>query len=200
MTRHSGSKLKRGIANTFGAFGYLFCSLQWFWVVMLYLTVVQSAVSWLTPPVNEQAPQLPRLTVALPNQVELVIIVVVVVVMVALTIYGLVKLPFSLAKAGRKTVHKTTEKVVPIVIKAQHKKDTKKQRKLLTVRIRLVMKLLLIFVPIVLTASSGILQELPIGHLVAVTIGGGIAAMSILMFAIQYLLAVWLRVTTSELW
>lgn len=200
MTWQPKSRFKRTIANTFGAFGYLFCSLQWFWAAMLYLTVIQSAILWLSPPANEQAPQLPRLAFAIPNQVELVIMAIVVVVMVALTIYGLARLPFSLAKAGRKTVHKTTEKVVPIVIRAQHKKDTKKQRKLLTVRIRLIMKLVLILVPIVLTASSGLLHELPIDYLIAVTIGGGIAVMSVLFFVIQYLLAIWLRVTMSDLW
>lgn len=200
MTRRSSLKFKRSIANLFGAFGYFFCSLQWFWVVMLHLTVIQSAVLWLSPPANEHAQQLPRLTFTLPNQIELIIIVVVVVLMVALTVYGLVKLPFSIAKAGRETVHKATEKAVPIVMKAQHKKDTKKQRKLLTVRIRLILKLLLIFTPIVLTASSALLNELPIDYLVAITIGGGMAAMSILLFVVQYVLAGLLHVEMGDLW
>lgn len=188
------------MTNTFGAFGYLFCFLQWLWVTMLYFTVIQSVLLLLFPPPSEQAQQPPSLVFTPPSQLELIIVIIVVVLMVLLTIYVLIKMPLTIAKAGRKTVHKTTEKVVPLAIKAQRKKDTKKLREWLSVKIVFVLKVLLVGIPAILAVGSWLLEEPPIDYVITVVIAGGLAGLSVIFFAAQYLLAALFRIKLSNLW
>lgn len=200
MQQKTKSHLKRGSANTFGAIGYVFCSLQWLWVIVLYFSVIQPALLLLSPPAPAQTQQLPSFTFTLPSQFELIIVAIVVVLMVALTSYVLIRMPLTIAKTGRKAVHKTTEKVMPLAIKAQHKKDTKRLRELLSVKIVFVLKVLLVSVPSILAIGSLLLEELPIDYLMIVIIASGLAAFSVIFFAAQYMFAVLFRVKLSDLW
>jgi hypothetical protein len=192
--------IRKNFSNFFGSFGYLFCFLQWLWVVMLYFSVVQSATLLISPNADKQVEQSPSFTFALPDSSEIIILVIVMTVMIAVTIYVLIKIPMSIVKTSNKIVHKTAETMTPIVIKAQHKKDTKRFHAKITSTLMLAIKLLLVVAPVMLTVASGLLEKQSIDYSIAMLIGGGLACFSAVFFAIQYSLANLLHVKASDLW
>lgn len=165
---------------------------------MLYLSVMQTAVSFVTPTADTQIGNTPQIT--LPSQVEIAFAVVVTVFMVGITIYALVKLPMNVAKTGGKIVQTATSTVAPIIIKAQHKKDTKKNRMKVVPKVLLAIKALLVLIPTIATMLSFLLAELPISHSVALIIGIGLACIGVSFFAFQYLFAAVFRIKATELW
>lgn len=200
MKPKSGGDVKRAVANTFGSLGYLFCFLQWFWAIMLYFSVIQSVTLFISPNADKKVEQTSNLTFTLPGPLEVIILVTVVAIMVAITIYALLTMPRSIVRTSHKIVNRTAETMVPVVMKAQHKHDTKKFRAVITSRLALAIKVLLIVLPIALTTTSGLLEKQSIDYTIAMVAGGGLASLSILFFAIQYLLAGLLRVRVSDLW
>lgn len=192
--------IKKNIANFFGAFGYLICSLQWFWVVMLYFSVVQSVVLLVASHPDKHVEQSSGFTVAPPNSSEMIILAIVTAIMIILTIYILIKIPMSIVKTGNKIVHQTAEAIVPVVMKVQHKKDTKKFRILLTSKLMLAIKSLLIILPVTLTAMSGLLEKQSIDYSIAMIISCSLACLGVGFFAIQYTLAGVLRIKIADLW
>lgn len=192
--------IKRTLSNVFGALGYLFGALQWFWAVMLYFSVVQPFILFISSRDSGQASQVPSFTFTLPGPVQVAIIIIVVVVMIALTIYMLIKIPMNIVKTSNKAVHRTTATMVPMVIKAQHKKDTPKVRVKMAAKLIIWAKAAVITVPVVLTVASGLLGKQSIDYSIAVIIGCGLACFSVVFFAVQYAVAGLLRVKISELW
>ncbi|HSW77703.1 MAG TPA: hypothetical protein VLG36_02810 [Candidatus Chromulinivoraceae bacterium] len=200
MEQKSKRNPKRGIANFFGALGYFFGFLQWFWAVLLYFSVIQSVTLFVSPNADKPVVSSPVPAFTLPNSVEMIILGVTVVVMVAVTIYALIKIPVSIVKTGNKVVHKTAQTMTPIVMKTQHKKDTKKFRDKLTTRLIFAIKLLLIIIPVILTSASGWLEKQSVDYSIALVVGCGLAALSIVFFTLQYAVAGVLRVKIRDLW
>lgn len=200
MKQEPVRNIKRSSANFLGAFGYLFCFLQWFWAIMLYFSMVQSVALFVAPSAHQQSQLSAGLRLALPSSFELIVVAIIIAIMIALTIYLLIKLPMNIVKTGNKIVHKTAETMTPIVMRAQHKKDTKKLHARLTSKLILVIKLLLVVIPIALTAASGLLEKQSIDYSIALVVGCGLAGFSMAFFTVQYALAGLLRVKMSELW
>ena len=196
-TEHSG---KKGITNSFGAFGYLVCFLQWFWAILLYFSVIESTTLLMSPRTNTHVEQSSGPAIVLPDLAQMIILGIVVVVTLAVTIYALVAVPKSIVKTSNKIVHSTAKRMAPIVIKAQHQPDTKRFRLIITAKLTLAIKGLLIIIPIVLAAASGLLEKQFIDHSIAVIVGLGLATFSAMFFAIQYLLAKLLHIKISDLW
>jgi len=192
--------IKKDITNAFGSLGYFFSILLWFWAVMLYFSLIQSATLFVAPDANEQVEQQSSYVLSPPGPLEVVLLVVIVIVMIAVTIYALVKIPRSIAKAGNKVVHRTTEAVVPVIIRSQRQKDTKKVRGRITTKVIVALKLLLILIPVGLTVGSGLLEKPSIDYTIAMIIGCGLAGIGVFFFAAQYVLAGLLRIKVSELW
>lgn len=184
----------------FGSMGYLFCLLQWFWAVLLYFSLFQSAISFTLTSNDPRPESVAHPTVALPSQLEMGIVVVMTVVILAATLYALVKMPKNIAKAGSKLVHQTADAVAPAVIKAQHKKDTKKVRMKLAPKLTAIAKVLLIVIPMITGAFSGLLETLPIDYSIAVIVGIILGSGSALFFLVQYAAAHVLRIRVSDLW
>lgn len=193
------SSVKKGIANTFGYVGYFFCFLQWLWAALLYFSAIQAAILFVSPDADAPVRQTPSFAVSLPDPVTTTIVAIIVVVMVAVTIYALIKLPVDIAKNSDKIVHKASRAAVPLVMKVQHKKDTKKNRLALTPKIIIILKLTLIVIPVILAVLSGLTPKLSIDYRIAVIIGCGLAVFSGLSFGIQYFVARVLRVTSSDI-
>jgi hypothetical protein len=200
MNQRTELSVKKGIINAFGSFGYLFCFLQWFWAIILYLSVIQTITLFISPSSGKQIEQSSGFTFTLPGPLGMVILAVVVTLMVIITIYALISIPRNIVKTSNNLVHKTAETIAPLVIKARHKKDTKRFRITITSRLTLVIKVLLILIPLMLTTMSILLEEQPIDYSIAKIVGYGLAGFSVAAFAIQYLLAGLLRVKMSDLW
>lgn len=130
----------------------------------------------------------------------MIIAAIVVAIMVAITIYAFVKIPIGIVKTGNKIVHRTAETMTPVVIKAQHKKDTKKFHARITTKLTLAIKSLLIVIPVALTAASGLLEKQSMDYSIVMTVGWVLACLGVAFFVIQYALADLFRVKTSDLW
>lgn len=200
MKQSSTLKIKRNFTNFFGATGYLFCLLQWFWAVMLYFSVVQTVTTFVASDNPEPASNAHAAAFTLPDPVNWTIAIIVTIVMSAITVYALVKLPMKVVKASNRMVHRSAESVAPVIIRVQHKKPTEKQRMRITPKIILLIKLFLVVVPIGLTVASVLLEKQYVDYSIATAIGYGLAVLTIGAFAMQYLLFFLFRLTTRELW
>lgn len=199
MKQQTRYAVLKGIANTFGSFGYLFCCMQWFWAALLYLSVIQSISSLVSPITDHQIENTPVRTMTDPNPIAMVLLGVVVVIMVALTIYALIRIPRDIVKTSNKIVHKTANAVTPLVIKTRHKKDTKKIRNLITVKVMLILKALIVTIPVLLTIASKLLEQQSIDYSIALFVGWMLASCSAAAFIIQYILAWLVRIKLSDI-
>jgi len=191
---------KTAVANFFGGLGYLFCFLQWFWVVALYFSVVQSAILFVAPTADSPVERSTAPALEIPSTVSMIILAITIVVMVIVTVYVLVKMPIGIAKASNKAVHQAAKTMTPVIIKAQHKKDSKKFRAKIEAEVMLLIKLVLIVIPVALAAGSGLLEQQSVSYTIALIVGGGLACFSVLQFAIQYGLAGILHIKLKDLW
>lgn len=194
--------IKRSFVNSLGALGYFFGTLQWFWMVVLYFSVVQSAIPFLYPDINTPVTKhVTTPTFAVPGSIETIIFASVVIIMLGITIYAFIKIPATFVKTSQKAIHKTSESAIPIIAKAQHKKDTHTLRIKLTPKLVIISKAMFVFIPALLIAlSPKLLAAPPINYTISLVIGFGLAGISTGCFSIQYLSAFWLRVKQSDLW
>lgn len=200
MKPRSNRNLKRGTANFFGAFGYLFSCLQWFWAIMLFFSIFKSVGIFLGADTAPRFEEHAAAQVASPpSMLQLAILGVIVVIMVGITVYALVKIPMGIVKTGNKVVHQTARTMTPVIAKARHKPVTKKARRKITVRLIVVGKLLIVAIPLAATALSGLLDKQSIDYAIAMILGGSLAGFAALSFGLQYALAGVLRVKLSEL-
>ncbi len=200
MDKRKKINLKKIAVNLFGAIGYFFCSLQWFWATALYLSVIQNFVVFISPEPSKKVNISSPAVYLNPNPLTTALSVIILIIVVMFTLYITLKLPSTLAKTSKNIVHETAEKIAPITLKLQHKKDTKKMRLQLTPRIILIMKILLILVPILLAFMSQFIQKQSIDFFIAMYVSLGLACLSLIFFAIQYSLARFLPVKYQELW
>jgi hypothetical protein len=199
MERKTWRNVKRSVANFFGAFGYLFCSLQWFWAILLYSSAIQSVILLIAPNADSHIEHPAKPVFALPSSVEVIILAIVVVVMIIVTVYVLMKIPASIVKTGNNVVYKTAETITPLVVKVQHKKDTKKFRSKIAAELMPIIKLFLVVIPVGLTFGSSLVEKQSISYSIALIVGSGLACLSVIFFSVQYMLASVFHVKLKDL-
>lgn len=201
MNAEAKPNFKKHIANFFGAIGYLVCSLQWLWMIMLYFSLIKALMLLISPSADSPVVKPSPATVDLSSNTPLMIVAaIIVIIMVVLTIYIIVKMPSIIAKTGKKIVHTTANSATPIVLHIQHKKDTTRNHKKLTLRLILAIKIILITVPIILAFTSQFIEKQMIDFSIAIYVSLFLACSSIISFAIQYFLARLLSVSRQDLW
>ncbi len=117
-----------------------------------------------------------------------------------LTVYVIVKIPSTIVKTGKKVVNETADNLTPLILKVQHKKDTKKRHQKLTARLILIIKILIIVIPVVLSLLSQFQDKPMVDFNVVVFISIWLAGFSIIAFFIQYLLAKIFAIKRQDLW
>jgi hypothetical protein len=199
MKQRTAQSIKKKSTNFFGAFGYFCCALQWCWAALLYFSVIKSATLLIAPRATSHVVQT-HLATTPPSSFEMILLAIFTAFMVVVTLYILIKTPTYIAKTGSKVAHRTVERAAPIVLQVQHKKETKKSYMRITVKLMLVVKLVLIIMPIVLAATSGLLEKQSIDYSIAMIASCSLAGFSAIFFAIQYALAGLFHSKLSELW
>ncbi len=124
----------------------------------------------------------------------------IVAIMSVLTIYILIKIPTTLVKASKKVVQNTAKNATPLLLQAQNKKDTKRNRIKLTPVLIIVMKIVLVLIPILLVFASQYLENQTIDFYISIYIGVLLACFSLLLFVFQYLAAAFMLVKKQEIW
>lgn len=200
MDVRTKNSLKKSIVNIVGAFGYFFCSMQWLWAIMLNFSLIRAILLFFSPNFDNQVARPASVADLGSNPIFIAIAVLTTVVMVLATIYVLIKMPSTIVKTSKKAVHETASNVTPLILRIQHKKDTKRNYIKLTPRIILLIKTILIIAPVLLIFTPQSIDNQMISHSMAVYVGFCLACMSGVFFAIQYLLAGLLEVKKQYLW
>jgi len=191
---------KRNVVNFFGAFGYIFCSLQWLWATALNFSLIMAFVSFISPnPSNHVVKSTESLSLG-SNPLVIIISIAVTIIMALITMYIIVKIPSTIVKTTKKALHNTAENVTPLVLRIQHKKDTKKNHISLTPRLVLIFKIILITAPLILSFMSKFVDKQMFDFYIAMFISLWLACASIAFFAFQYILAVILSTKRQDLW
>jgi len=191
---------KRNVVNFFGAFGYIFCSLQWLWATALNFSLIMAFVSFISPnPSNHAVKSTESLSLG-SNPLVIIISIAVTIIMALITMYIIVKIPSTIVKTTKKALHNTAENVTPLVLRIQHKKDTKKNHISLTPRLVLIFKIILITAPLILSFTSKFVDKQMFDFYIAMFISLWLACASIVFFAFQYILAVILSTKRQDLW
>lgn len=200
MIAEANYNRKKNVSNIFGALGYFACLMQWFWVVIIYSSLLKSAVLLVSPDADKVATRTDAVVGSGVSMPSVIFAVIVTIVVLALTIYVLIKMPSAVLKTSKKIVNETAETVAPIVLKVQHKKDTKKNHIKLTARIVIIIKTVLLVIPIVLAFLSQLLKTQMFGFNIVMFIGIWLAAFTVTFFIFQYLIAKFLLVKNQDLW
>lgn len=191
---------KRNVVNFFGAFGYIFCSLQWLWASALNFSLIMAFVSFISPnPSNHVVKSTESLSLV-SNPLVIIISIAITIIMALITMYIIFKIPSTIVKTTKKALHNTAENVTPLVLRIQHKKDTKKNHISLTPRIILILKIILITAPLILSFTSKFAGKQMFDFYITMFISLWLACASIVFFAFQYILAVILSTKRHDLW
>lgn len=200
MPKNKTSNWRLQIANFFGGMAYFVCLLGWFWSTILYLPtlkiLLEQFMSYYPKAASET--NVPIQT-GEPNEIVALIGIIVTLVMIALTIYILIKLPFTIAKTGKKITHEPAEMIAPLVNRYQHKKDTPKQRRILVYRLTMIFKILLVTLPVALTLLSQLIDQ-PIEIDISLAMSSALGAVASTFFAMQMLAANAWKLDRKSLW
>ena len=191
------SAWRRRLVTAFGTLGYLFCIFQWLWSMVLFVPPLlhSEAKTILLPPPSAQS-SAPNFDFSGPSLLMTGIGIVVTLIVIIITLIILVRLPIGIAKTGHKVAESTAQAVLPIV--THHKKIPEKRRRLLTVRLIKVMKLLLVLVPALLLLGT-LFVDVPLSNDLVFMVGGFLAIGSLVWFSLEYVIARWLEVPSESL-
>lgn len=173
------------LANIFGGLGYLSVIMQWMWTVAILLPPIlnnPSVKEFILPSQNSSTP------VILPQFEGGSIIIIAAAIIFTVLILGisvilLVRLPFKLVEVSKKTVDATIDTALPIV--THHKKMTQKQQKLVSVRLRLFVKLFVVVIPVLLLVPA-LYMSVPLSTVLIFFIAGICGVCSLIWFSLQY--------------
>jgi hypothetical protein len=199
VNKKTKSNLKRKTSNFFGAIGYFFTSVQWFWLILLYSSLITGLATSMSHETKKHVVE-PTAVVDLGSSIPMIIITAVITfLMVALTIYILIKIPSTLVKASKKVVHGASENAAPMIMQVQNKKDTKKFHIKLTSNLIIATKIVFIIIPVILSFTSRFLEKQPFDFYLAMFVGIWLASLSLAFFVLQYVLAKILSVKRQDL-
>lgn len=205
MNAKSKNNLKKTVVNLFGMIGYFCCSLQWFWAILLYFSLILDVSQFFISNSDNQAvvetvEVVPVSVIDLSPSLFTVLITALVVVAVSLlSIYILYKIPSTIARVGERVVHKSANSIAPVVLQVQHKKHNEKNKLKLTPKLILVMKLALVIVPIVAAFISKSLEYQLLDFEIVLFVSLWLAVASLVMFCSQYLLSRFLHIKAKEI-
>lgn len=173
------------LANIFGGLGYLSVIFQWLWTVLILLPSIlnnQMVKDFITPtPASGQAASMPRFDGD--SIIIMGIAIIFTVAILALTVFILIRLPFKLVEASKKTVDTTVRTTIPIV--THHKQITQKEQRELSYKLKIIVKLILILLPLGMLISVFFIS-VPLESAIIFLIGGFFAITSLIWFIMQY--------------
>ena len=192
--------IAKAVSNIFGVSGYLICSMQWLWFVLLYFSLIDRASSFfISQNSNQPIINIQSTTNNSPDIFAVIFMGIIIVLMIVLTVYCLIKIPLTIVKSGSKVVNETAENLAPIILNVQKKKDTKTRRFKLSVKLAIIAKSSLITLPLILSLSSKLLDKQMVPYEIAFYASLWLFGLSLISFVVQYLFAKIFYVSYKEL-
>lgn len=180
----------------------MFLVLEWMLVVLVYFYWIQSLSFVQDFKNHDPVPVAPVVNVP-HNDGSLIYLIIgglITAFMIGLAIYAFIKLPSMVVKATKRVVHSSAEFTTPTALHVQHKKDTKKNRKIMTPRLVLIFKGVFILLAALLMLLSQLLPVQKLEFSLMLISGLWLLGFSVLCFMLQYVLARLLRVDIQRLW
>ena len=194
-TKHPAKRVVA--ANLFGTLGYISAIFQWAWALLLLCyPLITERPEFLLPstPPPVQSP-VPEVVPALAPIVTVIAIIATLLVLV-MTIVVLARLPRAVGKKAAILTKTAANAAIPIV--THNKKITKLQRKKLSYRLSLAVKFLIITLPFGLLYFVNSSAAIP--PVASWTVGLFCAALSLVYFVIQQIIAAVGKVDRGLLW
>ncbi len=201
MEKASVSNGKILTLKTLGVLGYLALTVQMLWLVVAYLPDIMASDAGrsilLPEPLSQHITTTPPPQLEIPSSVAIVIAIITVIGIVGITLFSLYRLPSTIGKAASKTVHKTSDLLLPTL--THHKKIPKKRLFVLNRRIELILKLsvsLLLTLPLLLMPVT----QLYLSSLAILYIGLFLLTVTTAWFLIQFALAIIWKIDHKLYW
>lgn len=195
--------IKRGFVNFFGGFGYFTIALQLLVVALAYFGWLKGFMD-ATMPIPQQPPEeapvapLPS-TVAEPSFLSITFTVVVLLFCIAIVVYGILKTPQVISRTGSKVVKKTAASTAPLALHAQKKQDTPRNRKKISAKLIVGIKLIFTVLPLIAVAISQFFSASDFSYDALIWSSAVLFCVSILSFGVQYLAAFLFKVPSRSL-
>lgn len=185
------SKKLRAI-NALGSTGYFFSVLQWLFVFILYFGWINTYFLKTMMPAAPEEQLIPPTAVQssageVLSPIALIGIALFVIIMVAVTVYAFMKIPKMVAGAGNKVATVVTSQAAPIVARAKHIPNTKKNQLKLQGAILVYVKLAMISLPLIFAWTARFITEQVLSADVALFVGAVMVIPAVIFFSLQYL-------------
>lgn len=197
---HMVSKSQRSpnLSNFFGSVGYLSIISQWLWTIALLLPLLLKNGSFkqLVLP-NKAAPtQTPGPVFDENSFIMIAVAVIVTALVLIVTVVILIKLPLALIRTSKKSVDTVVETIIPTI--THHKPVSKEKKAILSVKVRIYIKLFVCIVPITPLIFVGS-DAIGLDQAIALLIGAALALGTVFWFTLQYASAKLLKLPLEKL-
>ena len=201
MHKKTKTSIQTNIVNIFGALGYIACTVQWLWGVILYSSVLKSYLTSITPVIDTPVAQ-PIVSTGDGNSsiIFLIFGAVVTILVIALIVYLVIKTPSTIVKTAVKVVHETAETITPVVLHIERKQDTVINHKKTATNIRLILKIFLILIPFVASILSQFVAVPLFSSTVIFYSSTALLSATVLLFIVQSMLGTLLKVEQKNIW
>lgn len=143
--------------------------------------VIDSGVIDLLMP-NSQQPMVVQDSPTLPKGVLVVVGIAITVVMVVLTVVAIARMPRDVARTSSKVTHKTTEKLVPVLLHKQ--KISKKKKREYSARVLAYVRLGFVVLPMIAILFAPTMRD--VDPAIGVIMGCILALVAIVAMAAEY--------------
>jgi hypothetical protein len=184
------------LVNCFGGIGYIIGALEWLWAVALYMPFLQSISQQLIP--ANTTPVTPVIATP-PNPGLMALGIFITIIMVGVTLYVLLRIPLAVIRTSKDATHNLATRVAPVVIKHQHTKDTSKRRRIITERLIVVGKLLIVTLPLVFVGLARFVDT-PLDITLSTFICASLGLVALCCFLIQFGLARLFHIPRRAIW
>lgn len=170
-------------------FGYFSSVLQWLWIGILFIPELLRNDSIRTllmpPPADNQATRiLPPIDDT--SIIMTIIAISLTIIILGITAFVLIRLPIAFVNVSKIAIDKSTEVALPLV--THHKKLPQKQKRLISQRLRIYIKLIIVLLPVLLLSLTLIIP-VEIDVAIVLFVGAVLAVGSLLWFALEHITA-----------
>lgn len=186
------------LANVFGTFGYLFCLFLWGWIGLLYLPMLlenENIAQLLLPTPSEEVPAYTPSVEMSPFMVFVALAITAVVIVATILVF--LRAPLTVARTGKAVTTKAADSALPVI--TRHHKLAPSRKKLLTVRLIKLAKLLLTLIPVIIGFALGGFVAPPLPFDVTAFVTSILALCALQAFSAQYIFARLLKVDPKQL-
>lgn len=200
MSKPTSTKQKAQlfIVNLFGALFYIGCLLQWLWACIPYLPPLINLLDTVQrPDTPVAAPEVTNQAASLPPTLLVIIGTIILILAVVATVYALITIPKSIAKAGHTVTQATSKKIATATPK--YKELPAKKQLQLTARVVFYVKIALVALPVAIAALSFTMPVL-LPYDVTLLVTAGIGFGNLILLTIQAVLGRLLKVSLAKTW